>query len=96
MSVFQNSEKNSRKEGTQAVLGFERTDWGGLFKHVKFGQVRKAIKSFKSEALRPPVNLLARFGRKFERTVFKRMTLSPILKARNNLSITSTILGSQE
>jgi hypothetical protein len=41
-------------------------------------QVRKAIKSLKSEALRHPINMLACFGRKFERTVFKRTTSSPI------------------
>jgi hypothetical protein len=48
----------------------------GLFNPVRLGQVRIAIKSSKIEALGPPINSLGCFGRKFERTVFERTTLS--------------------
>jgi hypothetical protein len=73
MSVFKFLKKRSKKGGTQDVLG-DRL--GGLFHHVRFWQVRKSIKSSKSEALRPPINYLGCFGQKFERTVFERTTLS--------------------
>jgi len=48
----------------------------GLFNPVRLGQVRIAIKSSKIKALGPPINLLGCFGRKFERTIFERTTLS--------------------
>jgi hypothetical protein len=55
----------------------------GLFNPVKFGQVRIAIKSSKIEALEPPINSLGCFGRKFERTIFERTTLSHKINNKN-------------
>jgi hypothetical protein len=43
---------------------------------VRLGQVRKAIKSQKIEAILSPIHLLACFGQKFERTVFEKTTSS--------------------
>jgi hypothetical protein len=36
-----------------------------MFDHVRLGQVRKAIKSSRSEALGSPIHSLACFGAKF-------------------------------
>jgi hypothetical protein len=58
----------------------------GLFKPVRLGQVRKAVKSWKSEAMRSLIHLLDCFGWKFERTVFERKTLSQII-LRNKISL---------
>jgi hypothetical protein len=66
ISIFQNSEKNRQIRGH---LGGVR--W---WKNWLRGQVRKAIKSWKSEARGPPIHSLTCFGWKFERTVFERTT----------------------
>jgi hypothetical protein len=44
----------------------------GILQQVRLGQVMKAIKSWESEALGPPIHSLTCFGQKFERTVFER------------------------
>ena len=48
----------------------------GPFEHVRYGQVKKAIKNQKSEAMWTPIQLLACFGRKFARSVFERTTFA--------------------
>ena len=81
MSIFQNSEKNRQIRGHPGGVRWWRNWLRGLFKQVRLGQVRKAIKSWKTEARGPPIHSLTCFGWKFERTVFERTTSSP----NNNL-----------
>ena len=50
--------------------------------YVRLGQIRIEIKSSKSQNTQAPINLLASLVQKFRRTVFKRKTLSQILKVR--------------
>ncbi len=64
----------------------------GLFKQVRLGQVRKSIKSFKSEALGPPIHSLTCFGWKFERTVFERTTSSLLIEILHINSLNQDIL----
>jgi hypothetical protein len=78
MSIFQNSEKNRQIRGHPGDVRWWKNGLRGLFKQVRLGQVRKPIKSWKSEALGPPIHSLTCFGRKFERTVFERTTSSRI------------------
>ncbi len=76
MSVFQNSEKNRLIIGYPGGVRWWKNWLRGLFEHVSLGQVRKTIKSWKSEALESSIHLLTCFGQKFERTVFERATSS--------------------
>jgi hypothetical protein len=73
---FLNSENNSQMRGHPGGVRWWKNGLRGLFKQVRLGQVREAIKSWKSEALGPSIHLLTCFGQKFERTVFKRTTSS--------------------
>jgi len=77
MSIFQNSEKNRQIRGHPGGVRWWKNGLRGLFKQVRLGQVRKAKKSWKSEALGPPIHSSTCFGRIFERTVFERTTSSP-------------------
>ncbi len=73
MSLFWNSEKNRLIRGHPGGVRWWKNGLRGLFKQVRLGQVRKAIKSWKSEAqsIRWPVldkNLKDRFSK--ERRLF--------------------------
>jgi hypothetical protein len=76
MFIFRNSEKNRQRRGYPGGVRWWKNWLKGLFKRVRLGQVRKAIKSWKSEAWGPPIHSLTCFGQKFERTVFERTTSS--------------------
>ena len=78
---FSKFRKNRQIRGHPGGVRWWRNWLRGLFKQVRLGQVRKAIKSWKTEARGPPIHSLTCFGWKFERTVFERTTSSP----NNNL-----------
>ncbi len=54
ISIFRNSEKNCQIRGHPGGVRWWKNWLRGLFKQVRLGQVRKAKKSWKSEALGPP------------------------------------------
>jgi hypothetical protein len=81
MSNFQNSEKNRQISAHPGGVRCSKNWLSGLFKHVKLGQVRKAIKSWKREARGPWIHLLTCFGQKFERIVFERTTSSLLYRS---------------
>ncbi len=74
MSILWNSEKNCQIRGHPGGVRWWKNGLRGLFKQVMLGQVRKAKKSWKSEALGPPIHSVTCFGQIFERTVFERTT----------------------
>jgi hypothetical protein len=75
MSIFRNSANCQHSRGYPGSVRGLKNRLRGLFNPVRLGQVRIAIKSLIIEPLGPPIHSLACFGQKFERTVFKRMTL---------------------
>ena len=89
MSIFWNAEKNRQIRGHPGGVRWWRNWLRGLFKLVRLGQVRNARKSWKREALGPPIHSLTCFGRKFERTVFERTTSSHSKKSLSTADTTS-------
>ncbi len=85
MSIFRNSEKNRQIKGHPGGVRWWKNGLRGLFKQVRLGQVRKAKKIWKSEALGPPIHSLTCFGRIFERTVFERTTYPDFCNCFRNL-----------
>ncbi len=93
---FSKFRKNRQIRGHTGGVRWWKNWLRGLFKQVRLGQVRKAIKSRKSEAWGPPIHLLTCFGQKFERTVFERTTSSQCgnTMSSQSPSTTSTPLNS--
>jgi hypothetical protein len=63
MSIFWNSEKNCQIRDHPGGVRWWKNWLRSLFKCVRIGQVRKAIKSWKSEARGPPIHSLTCFGK---------------------------------
>jgi len=72
--AFQFIEKKQQKMGYPRSVRQWKNRLKGLLKHVWLGQVRKVIRSSKSETMGPPIYFLACFEQKFERTVLESTT----------------------